>query len=125
MSDGYQSPQGRELAFDDPVLVAEALDLCVDYRGDVTLRLHSGEEVVGYVFNQHPDATPPSLELYEQESPTPRRLEISSVAALVFSGRDTASGRSWEAWVKRWDEKQKALAEGRDIGDIEPKVEEL
>jgi hypothetical protein len=38
-----------------------------------------------------------------------QRLKIAyaDIAALAFSGRDTAAGKSWEAWVKKyWDKKQ-------------------
>ena len=41
---------------------------------------------------------------------TPARLNIaySEVAALKFSGRDTAAGKTFEAWVKKYWEKKAA-----------------
>ena len=44
-------------------------------------------------------------------------IAYSEIAALVFSGRDTAAGRSWEAWVRKYWEKRQAGE--KDIG-IEP-----
>jgi hypothetical protein len=35
-------------------------------------------------------------------------VAYSDVAALAFSGRDTAAGRSWEAWVSKYWEKKSA-----------------
>ena len=44
---------------------------------------------------------------------------------LEFSGDDRANGRSWEAWVKRYEERRRLLAEGQDAPDIEPQAEDL
>jgi hypothetical protein len=44
-------------------------------------------------------------------------IPYSEIAALVFSGRDTAAGRSWEAWVRKYWEKRQAGE--KNIG-IEP-----
>jgi hypothetical protein len=35
-------------------------------------------------------------------------IAYSDVAALKFSGRDSAAGRSWEAWVRKYWEKKAA-----------------
>ena len=32
----------------------------------------------------------------------------ADIAALAFTGRDTAAGRSWEAWMKKYAEKKAA-----------------
>ena len=41
----------------------------------------------------------------------PESLDYAEIAALTFSGRDTAAGKSWEAWVKKYWEK-KSSGEG-------------
>ena len=46
-------------------------------------------------------------------------IPYSDIAALAFTGRDTAAGKSWEAWVKKYMEK-KAAGE-KDIG-LEPEA---
>jgi hypothetical protein len=46
-------------------------------------------------------------------------IPYSDIAALAFTGRDTAAGKSWEAWVKKYMEK-KAAGE-TDIG-LEPEA---
>jgi hypothetical protein len=35
-----------------------------------------------------------------------QKIAYSDIAALVFSGRDPAAGKSWEAWVKKYWEKK-------------------
>jgi hypothetical protein len=48
-----------------------------------------------------------------------RRVSVpyANVAALNFSGKDTAAGRTFEAWVKRYQEKKAA---GETNIQIEP-----
>jgi hypothetical protein len=93
-----------------------ALEQAFDYRGDVTITLKSGETVVGYVYDRRKGT---SLEnsyarVLPQETNQRRDIAYSEIAALAFSGRDTAVGKSWEAWVKKYEEK-KAAGE-RNIG---------
>jgi len=35
-------------------------------------------------------------------------VSYAEIAALAFSGRDTAAGKSWEAWMKKYAEKKAA-----------------
>ena len=35
-------------------------------------------------------------------------IAYSDIAALAFTERDTAAGRSWEAWVRKYWEKKAA-----------------
>jgi len=41
-------------------------------------------------------------------------IAYADIAALVFSGRDTAAGKSWEAWVRKYWEKR-ATGEKYDL----------
>jgi hypothetical protein len=98
-----------------PELVGEqelrrALEQAFDYRGDVTLTLKSGETVVGYVFDRRTGTSLADsfVRLLPQESPQRRDIAYVEIAALAFSGRDTAAGKSWEAWVRKYQEKKAA-----------------
>jgi hypothetical protein len=42
------------------------------------------------------------------ESQQRRDIAYGEIAALGFTGRDTAAGKSWEAWVKKYWEKKSA-----------------
>ena len=35
-------------------------------------------------------------------------VAYSDIAALAFTGKDTAAGKSWEAWMQRYHEKKAA-----------------
>ena len=76
----------------------------------------------GYLFDRKAEG--PSLnECYVRVMPKdqPGKIVIryGEIAALSFSGRDTAAGKSFEAWVKKYKEK-KAAGE-KNIGvDAEP-----
>jgi hypothetical protein len=57
---------------------------------------------------------------FDVQGPAPRRLACREIARIALTGADAAAGRSWEIWVRKYEGKKKALAEGRDIGNIEP-----
>ena len=46
-------------------------------------------------------------------------VAYSEIAALAFSGRDTAAGKSWEAWVRKYWEKKAA---GEQSVGLEPEA---
>lgn len=86
----------------DEAALAHALDRAFDYRGDVSIGLASGESITGYVSNRDHTAEPPYFEIWLADENTPRRVRRADVESITFSGRDTADGRSWEAWVAKW-----------------------
>ena len=95
----------------NPADLAEALERAFDYRGDVTLELRSGERIEGYIFNRCADDPSPSLQMYLAGDSTPRRIRYAEIVAVMFTGEDTASGKSWEAWVKKKESFRKAEAD--------------
>jgi hypothetical protein len=96
--------------------VLDALEKAFDYRGDVTITCKDGSVVEGYIFDRKTGATltQSCVRLFPKDSPEKRSIAYSEIAGLVFSGKDRAAGASWEAWVKKWNEK-KAAGE-KDIG---------
>ena len=97
-----------------------------DYRGDVTIRLTDGTSVTGYLYSHEPRAPEPHVKVLPSFQGSARLIvPIANVAALEFSGDDKASGRSWESWVRRYEEKKQLLAQGIDIGEIEPQPDDL
>ncbi len=81
--------------------VAEAIDLAFDYRGDVTLDLKTSGRVEGYVFNRDAHGPNPHLQLFPKQESCMREIPYSEIVAVAFTGQDTASGKSWEAWVAK------------------------
>jgi len=48
------------------------------------------------------------VRLYPKNSNEKVAVSYAEIAALEFSGRDTAAGKSWEAWMKKYAEKKAA-----------------
>lgn len=88
----------------------EALEKAFDYRGDVTITRKDGSRVEGYIFDRRNGATLDAsvVRLIPKDSQQKVAIPYSDIAALAFSGRDTAAGKSWEAWVRKYWEKKAA-----------------
>ena len=99
-----------------------ALDKAFDYRGDVTLSLKDGSKIEGYVFDRRANGASLAdcvVRLFPKDHDKKVAVPYSEIARLEFTGRDTAAGRSFETWVKKYHEK-KAAGE-KNIG-IEPET---
>ncbi|HME32661.1 MAG TPA: hypothetical protein VKG65_07930 [Terriglobales bacterium] len=88
----------------------DALEQAFDYRGDVTITLKDGSRVEGYIFDRRngPTLAESLVRLIPQNSTEKISIAYSDIAALAFTGRDTAAGKSWEAWVRKYWEKKAA-----------------
>lgn len=105
------------LASDDEV--REALEKAFDYRGDITVTLKDGGKVDGYLFDRRLGRTLADsfIRLIPTNSQAKLNISYADVAALAFTGRDTAAGKSFDAWVKKYWEKKAA---GEKNIQIEP-----
>lgn len=99
--------------------VRAALEKAFDYRGDVTLTLKDGTKVEGYVFDRRTGPTPAesTVRLFPKNADEKVAVRYADIARLEFTGRDTAAGKSWETWVKKYQ--QKKAAGVKNIG-LEP-----
>jgi hypothetical protein len=99
--------------------VREALEKAFDYRGDVTITKKDGTTVEGYLFDRRSGKTLAEslVRIIPSTERTKLNVSYADIAALKFSGRDTAAGKTFEAWVKKYWAK-KAAGE-KDI-QIEP-----
>jgi hypothetical protein len=97
----------------------EALEKAFDYRGDVTLTTKEGAKIEGYIFDRISGSSLLTSFVRLMPSNSGQRLKISyaDIAALAFTGRDTAAGRSWEAWVRKYWEKK---AQGQSGVSLQP-----
>jgi hypothetical protein len=105
----------------DETALRDALEKAFDYRGDITITKKDGSRLEGYLFNRQGGETLQSsyVRLIPKNERTKVSISYSDIAALAFSGRDTAAGRSWEAWVKKyWEKKSKGE---QNIG-LEPEL---
>lgn len=90
--------------------IHQAFEKAFDYRGDVTLTLKDGRQISGYVFDRRSGSSlgDSAVRIIPANERTKLTIPYSEIAALVFSGRDTAAGKSFEAWVKKYWEKKAA-----------------
>jgi hypothetical protein len=115
-----------------PQLASEAdvravIEKAFDYRGDVTITRKSkdsdkeGAQVTGYLFDRRRRPTLESsvVRLMLADSNERPSIPYSEIAAIAFTGRDTAAGKSYEAWVKKYWEKR---AKGEKNISIEPEA---
>jgi hypothetical protein len=109
-----------------PQLASEAdvravIEKAFDYRGDVTVTRKDGSEITGYLFDRRIGSTLANsvvrvIVANKSERPA---IPYSEIAAIAFTGRDTAAGKSYEAWVKKYWEKR---ARGEKNISIEPEA---
>jgi hypothetical protein len=100
-----------------------ALEKAFDYRGDVTVTKADGSKVEGYLFDRVRGASLSSsfVRVLPKDGGGRVKIPYSEVRALAFTGRDTAAGRSWEAWVRKYWEKKQAGGVG---ATLEPDTKE-
>ena len=98
-----------------PALASEddlrlALGKALDYRGDVTLTLKSGERLEAFIFNCQtgPTLADSYVQYFTPSATEKRRLSYAEIARLEFSGKDRAAGKHWEDWVKAYNAKKAA-----------------
>ncbi|MFZ1918589.1 MAG: hypothetical protein WAU58_13525 [Terriglobales bacterium] len=109
-----------------PELATEAdiravIEKAFDYRGDVTITRKDGSQLTGYLFDRRigKTLTDSVIRLMLASSNERPAVPYSEIAAIAFTGRDTAAGKTYEAWVKKYWEKRAA---GEKNISIEPEA---
>jgi hypothetical protein len=111
-----------------PQLATEAdiravIEKAFDYRGDVTItrKDKDGSQITGYLFDRRigPTLANSVVRLMLAGSNERPAIPYSEIAAIAFTGRDTAAGKTYEAWVKKYWEKR---AKGEKNISIEPEA---
>jgi hypothetical protein len=109
-----------------PELATEAdirtvIEKAFDYRGDVTISRKDGSQITGYLFDRRVGKTLADsiVRLMLPASNQRPAIPYADIIGLAFTGRDTAAGKSYEAWVKKYWEKR---AKGEKNISIEPEA---
>ncbi|HVO59657.1 MAG TPA: hypothetical protein VMT53_01910 [Terriglobales bacterium] len=97
-----------------PALASEdeirtALEKAFDYRGDLTITLKDRRIIEGYVFDRRAESARLSectVRIIPKDGSSKISIAYSDIAALAFTGKDSAAGKSFEAWVKKYTEKK-------------------
>ena len=104
----HESVQGwvPQLATEEELRIA--LEKAFDYRGDVTLTLKDDSKIEGYIFDRVTGSSLSTsyVRVLPKDSSQKVKIAYADIAALAFTGRDTAAGKSWEAWVRKYWEKK-------------------
>jgi hypothetical protein len=102
--EGWAPRVGMDASLEDVV------EHAFDYRGDVTLIRRDGSELVGYLFNRNGEAPEPFVQMFDRAGDGPFTIRYAEIRTIRFTGRDTAAGRSYEAWLRRKTERSPAAA---------------
>lgn len=84
----------------DDAQLAEVIDLAFDYRGDVTVTALHGAVLNGYLYNRNRDVPEPFVQVFDSAGDS-HTVRYADIRAVAFTGKDTAAGKSWEAWRQR------------------------
>lgn len=77
------------------------IDLAFDYRGNTTVVRTDGTELHGYLFNRNADVPEPFIQMFDADGAGPFRIPYSQIRSIQFTGKDSAAGSSYAAWLKR------------------------
>ena len=88
----------------------DAFEKAFHYRGDVTIARKDGTKLECYIFDRRTGATlrESVVRVIPKDSNAKLSIPYSEIAGLSFTGRDTAAGKSWEAWIRKYWEKKMA-----------------
>jgi hypothetical protein len=95
----------------DPARLREAVVRAVDFRGDVTLELEDGRSIAGYAFDAtigHRGGSADAIRVLPADSEASVTVPLASIRTLSFTGKDAASGKTWENWLRRYAQKKLA-----------------
>ena len=95
--EGWTPEPGVELPLE------RVIDLAFDYRGNITVVKADGTEVHGYVFNRNADVAEPFVQMFDAAGAGPLKIPYREIRAVRFTGKDTAVGNSYAAWLRRKD----------------------
>jgi hypothetical protein len=93
-----------------PEELKAALEQAFDYRGDVQITRKDGTQVEGYIFDRRSGTSLADsvVRLLPKNGGAKQTIAYDQIAALAFTGRDMAAGKSWESWVQHYWEKKSA-----------------
>jgi hypothetical protein len=86
--------------------LSRIVDLAFDYRGNTTVVKVDGSELEGYVFNRDAEVAEPFLQMFDGAGNGPVRIPYREIRTIRFTGKDTAAGTSYTAWVRRREQER-------------------
>ncbi len=108
------SLEGAVVPATEPAVRQQAIEQAFDYRGDVTVHTQDGKAIEGYLYDRRLDVPEPIVRMIPKDGSPRINIALSQIVRVAFTGRDTATGKSWETWLKKYHEK-KAKGEAASI----------
>lgn len=123
-SDGARKDYGQGFSWNenDAGSLEDVVEAAFDYRGDVTILPRDGETLVGYLANRSIAGAAGGeswIEVFPSAGGPSRRIPLESIRGLSLSGKNVASGKSWETWLEKYTERKEALARGEEVENID------
>ncbi len=109
--EGWQPQPSEELP------LARIIDLAFDYRGNTTVVTVDGGVLEGYLFNREAEAPEPFIQMFDVDGAGPLRIPYSRIRTIRFTGKDTAAGNSYAAWLRRKEQEKTHEATGGPAHD--------
>src|SRR5208283_3830926 len=90
-----------QLASDEEIRIA--LEKAFDYRGDVTITRKDGSKIEGYLFDRRTAATLKDsiVRLFPKTAHEKISISYADIAAIPFTGRESAAGKRGGAWLQK------------------------
>jgi len=106
----HQKLEGWVPQLATPEEIHAALEQAFDYRGDVLITRKDGSKIEGYIFDrrQGKSLADSFARILPKDGSGRVAVAYIDIAALAFTGRDMAAGKSWENWIRQYWEKKAA-----------------
>ncbi len=101
--DEERSLEGWDPRVGDEAKLEEVVDLAFDYRGDVTVVLDRRPRPHRLRLQSRRDVPRPAIFMLFDPSGDSHTLRYAEIRTMKFTGKDTAAGKSYEAWLRRKD----------------------
>ena len=100
--------QGSLVTHADVAALQAGLDEAFGYRGDVTIITKDARRIEGYIFDLRSGKTLEDSFVRILTGTSDDRIVVryNEIQSLEFSGRDTAAGKSWENWLRKYAQKK-------------------
>jgi hypothetical protein len=98
--EGWEPEVGRG------VTLEEVVERAFDYRGNVTVVKTDGTEFEGYLFNRNRDVAEPFVQMFGRAGDGPVQIRYVDIRTIRFTGKDTAAGNSYAAWLRAKEAKK-------------------
>ncbi len=100
--------EGAIIGREDPARLDAALRAVCDYRGDVTITMRDGTRIAGFAYDRRAanGNGPALLRMLPKDGSARVSIPEADIESVEITGKDTAAGKTFENWVRRYAEKK-------------------